>query len=82
MAAEAGEMFRCDRAEKAHANGQKTVAFMGEHDKARDDWEKVKWMDANGVEIEMLLCPECLETFNKIRTDQRKQTQAFMYEQG
>lgn len=80
MAKEPGDMFRCDRAEKAHANGRKTEAFMNEADKARDDWLVVKWTDTNGVEIEYLLCPECRETYEKTERDCRKVVQNFMYE--
>lgn len=80
MAKEPGEMFRCDRAEHAHANGRKTAVFMNEYDEARNDWELIEWRDTHGVLIKTLLCPECLETYHKITADQRAQTQAFMYE--
>lgn len=63
---EPGEMYRCDRAEKAHAGGEKPTQFVGEGDKAAEGWQLIEWTDKNGVPRQMLICPECARKYASI----------------
>lgn len=74
---EQGHMFRCSRAEKAHADGKKPAEFLGLADKRREDWHSAEWADKNGVTHRMLLCPECWEKYLSVLQTHQKDMYAF-----
>lgn len=65
--------YACDRAESAHADGVKPIAFMAATDKEAEKWiEDVPYTDANGVEMHMTLCPECAAKYRSILKTHQK----------
>lgn len=74
---EAGHMFRCSRAEKAHEGGEKPAVFLSENDKRRADWHGADWTDKNGVVHHMLLCPECHRKLLEIQATHQRDMYEF-----
>lgn len=72
-----GHLYVCDRAERAHASGEKTEQFVQEGDKAGDAWRTVVWTDGNGVERKMLICPECVEKYASIEETHQNDMREF-----
>lgn len=60
--------YACDRAEKAHSDGRKPIAFMLPTDKEASEWlDDVEYIDVNGVTMRMTLCPECARKYESIK---------------
>lgn len=72
--------YACDRAEGAHADGAKPVAYMTDGDKAVAEWAQVEYTDAHGVAMRMTLCPECAAKYRSIQATHARDMTEFANE--
>lgn len=70
-------MYECDRPGKVHKNGQKPAEWIKPEDIRNSGWFDGSYVDANGVELPIILCPACAAQFEEIEKGQRGQMTAF-----
>lgn len=77
---QAGELYKCDRSAKAHADGKTPEEFVPAGGKIQGAWQRIEWTDNNGVTNAYTLCPACCEKYSSIRKTWNRDMSEFINE--